>query len=96
MKMKRVLACALSAAMIVTFVSFGNMGVGMVHAAVDIENESVTVEEKVLKEIESEVLRQMQKQIRSRNRQLGIMMVKLGGHLMMRIIGGILDIREIL
>ena len=27
MKMKRVLACALSAAMIVTFVSFGNMGV---------------------------------------------------------------------
>lgn len=45
MKMKRVLACALSAAMIVTFVSFGNMGVGMVHAAVDIENESVTVEE---------------------------------------------------
>ena len=30
MKMKRVLACALSAAMIVTFVSFGNMGVGMV------------------------------------------------------------------
>ena len=33
MKMKRVLACALSAAMIVTFVSFGNMGVGMVHAA---------------------------------------------------------------
>ena len=32
MKMKRVLACALSAAMIVTFVSFGNMGVGMVHA----------------------------------------------------------------
>ena len=50
--MKRVLACALSAAMIVTFVSFGNMGVGMVHAAVDIENESVTVEEKVLKEIE--------------------------------------------
>ena len=57
MKMKRVLACALSAAMIVTFVSFGNMGVGMVHAAVDIENESVTVEEKVLKEIESEVLK---------------------------------------
>ena len=48
MKMKRVLACALSAAMIVTFVSFGNMGVGMVHAAVDIENESVTVEEKVV------------------------------------------------
>ena len=57
MKMKRVLACALSAAMIVTFVSFDNMGVGMVHAAVDIENESVTVEEKVLKEIESEVLK---------------------------------------
>lgn len=57
MKMKRVLACALSAAMIVTCVSFGNMGVGMVHAAVDIEDESVTVEEKVLKEIESEVLK---------------------------------------
>ena len=33
---------------------------------------------------------------RGGNRQLGIMMVKLGGHLMMRIIGGILDIREIL
>ena len=92
MKMKRVLACALSAAMIVTFVSFGNMGVGMVHAAVDIENESVTVEEKVLKEIESEVLKANAKA----NSQLGIMMVKLGGHLMMRIIGGILDIREIL
>ena len=41
MKMKRVLACALSAAMIVTFVSFGNMGVGMVHAAVDIENDGI-------------------------------------------------------
>ena len=33
MKMKRVLACALSAVMIVTFVSFGKMGVGMEHAA---------------------------------------------------------------
>ncbi len=64
--------------------------------AVDIENESVTVEEKVLKEIESEVLKANAKANSSRNRQLGIMMVKLGGHLMMRIIGGILDIREIL
>ena len=58
MKMKRVLACALSAAMIVTLRShLAIWELEWYMLAVDIENESVTVEEKVLKEIESEVLK---------------------------------------